>query len=903
MTRFRLRANPLWSKAPLLLVRYPALFAALASGFLLLAVAVASNPFFVSAAGTAALATEIEDATEFGAGATLSTTAPLFMQRNGEDNSELWFPSRGALLRDDLAGTRHLGKPVFTMLAPTVAAAGAETATDSVQVRFLARTGALAHIRKLEQASAEGVWMPDTTAAQLGVGAGDSLAVGLGTASRTIRVPIAGTYRALRLEPPTPYWRSLTAEIRARPPDYAIPPSLLVADASTVTSLMRRLGLRTALYRWEFPLADLDLTVPEAKGIAAGLKAFQNRLNTPGSRLNNAFACPGLCSFFGEEYEYSSLLPLAVSAAEDTTAAVAAPVDLLANASSLVAFALIAAAGAFVTARRRQEVNHRRARGVGAGIAAARIFVEAFVPATLGALAGVVVAYGIVEAVGPTGRIEPGRIVSAGAAVFARAPAALLLLALVAALVSRSRGEQTGHSRLARIPWEAPVLIVAALLLWRLLDAGALSGEEEEAQGPSAYLLLFPLFFTAGAAGAGARLVGGLARLWRDHATRTRSRIGYLAAHRLAGSHRLVAALVTACAVAFGTFIYAETIVSSYRETVRARSLLSVGSDVSGTISFDRETPAPFPFPITKVSKLTAEGQLASGRPVDLVAVESRSFARAAFWDGRYSSSSLESLMAVLRTNGQGVPAILVGDLDFEDEVVDVRGVSVPVRAVGEARAFPGTSRSRPILVVDSARLEEFVDEEGSSNPFAGPSAVTELWVKGEPQAAARALESSSARPFPLLTAEEVRDTPGVIAFTRAFALLEALGLAAGLLVLVVVVLYLQARQRARIVSHRLSLRMGLTRARHLAALWLEIVIMLLVSAALAAGLALLAARIVLTQVEPLASLTPVPLFEAPTALIAGTLVASSAVAGFAAVVLDRASRRARIAEVLRRAD
>jgi predicted lysophospholipase L1 biosynthesis ABC-type transport system permease subunit len=152
-------------------------------------------------------------------------------------------------------------------------------------------------------------------------------------------------------------------------------------------------------------------------------------------------------------------------------------------------------------------------------------------------------------------------------------------------------------------------------------------------------------------------------------------------------------------------------------------------------------------------------------------------------------------------------------------------------------------------------------------------------------------------------TAEEMSDTPGVVAFTRAFALLEALGLAAGLLVLVVVVLYLQARQRARIVSHRLSLRMGLTERSHVVALWLEIAIMLFVSALLAAGLALLAARVVLTQVEPLASLTPVPLFEPPVALIAATLFGSLAVAALAALLLDRSSRRARIAEVLRRAD
>ena len=81
--------SPLWSKSPLLLLRYPALLGALAGGFFLLALAIASNPFFVSAAGSSALVTKIDDATEFGAGATLSTTAALFETRGPEDDPDL----------------------------------------------------------------------------------------------------------------------------------------------------------------------------------------------------------------------------------------------------------------------------------------------------------------------------------------------------------------------------------------------------------------------------------------------------------------------------------------------------------------------------------------------------------------------------------------------------------------------------------------------------------------------------------------------------------------------------------------------------------------------------------------------------------------------------------------------
>ena len=147
--------------------------------------AIASNPFFVSAAGSSALVTKIDDATEFGAGATLSTTAALFETRGPEDDPHLSYPPRDRVLRRELAGIPHLAQPVFTMMSPSVAAGASPTAEDPVEVRLL-RTDALQHVRKLDQASDEGVWMPATTA-KSSVSRQETFAVGLGTAARTIR--------------------------------------------------------------------------------------------------------------------------------------------------------------------------------------------------------------------------------------------------------------------------------------------------------------------------------------------------------------------------------------------------------------------------------------------------------------------------------------------------------------------------------------------------------------------------------------------------------------------------------------------------------------------------------------------------------------------------------------------
>ena len=62
------RVNPLWAKAPVVLVRFAGILVAFAIGAFLLAFATAVLPLFLSAAGSAALKTELEDATAFGGG-------------------------------------------------------------------------------------------------------------------------------------------------------------------------------------------------------------------------------------------------------------------------------------------------------------------------------------------------------------------------------------------------------------------------------------------------------------------------------------------------------------------------------------------------------------------------------------------------------------------------------------------------------------------------------------------------------------------------------------------------------------------------------------------------------------------------------------------------------------------
>jgi len=96
---------------------------------------------------------------------------------------------------------------------------------------------------------------------------------------------------------------------------------------------------------------------------------------------------------------------------------------------------------------------------------------------------------------------------------------------------------------------------------------------------------------------------------------------------------------------------------------------------------------------------------------------------------------------------------------------------------------------------------------------------------------------------------------------------------------------------------------MGLTARDHRRALLLELGLSVVAAFALGLGAALVAARLVLTEVEPLASISPVPLFELPLAEACAALAVLALASVVGAALADRTARRANVGEVLRLGD
>jgi ABC-type antimicrobial peptide transport system permease subunit len=163
----------------------------------------------------------------------------------------------------------------------------------------------------------------------------------------------------------------------------------------------------------------------------------------------------------------------------------------------------------------------------------------------------------------------------------------------------------------------------------------------------------------------------------------------------------------------------------------------------------------------------------------------------------------------------------------------------------------------------------------------------------------------SELEAFPLdtLTAEEVKDVPFIKAAIDTFSMLNVLGLAAASLVIGVLVVYLQARQRARTVSNVLSLRMGMRQRQAMGALVLELAAMLLGAFALGAALGLLGGGLVAPLLDPLQTIPPAPLFDAPIAVVGWTIVGLAVVAIAGGWLVHRRAAAVDLGEVLRVAE
>jgi hypothetical protein len=557
-------------------------------------------------------------------------------------------------------------------------------------------------------------------------------------------------------------------------------------------------------------------------------------------------------------------------------------IDLLAAFCVAIALSAALIVGVFTGRRRAGEARLSLVGGEPRLFFLARAAIEALLPAVLGAAAGFAIAVELVRLFTPDGAVDASVVRQTIVRIVVSVVASVAAVALGVTLArGRLGGGRTTWEPLARVPWEAVVMVGAAAAWIVLLTGGGLVKDPVAGSHPRLAVLLLPALVAAplmGLAGRGLRLLVlrrvSVASIWV-----------FLALRRAAAARGLVVALTVTVAAGVASLAFAEILQSSLTKSSTEKALVANGSDVQGLIDPARPLPKSFPFPVTKVAEVFDAGTLASGRPIEVIVVDPPRLERvlAAHWP-----SDVRSAVHQLATSRAALPAIAVG-VGPGRQVVTLGGGQTTVQVVASLRAFPGMQPSEALLVFPVRAL--------GSAPI---QALNYLWATGPPRQVEDALARSSLLPSYLTAVAEFSNSPDVQNITRTYGFLRIVALGIVVLSLLALLLYLSGRERSQLVTSAFLRRMGFSQASQAASVALESSFLVGVAAVLGLVAALVTAGAIIRHVDPLAQYSPPPVTHVPWV----TLLASGAgviiVAGLLAAILTLLVRRSGVGEELR---
>ena len=879
----RLRGGSLWAKAPFLLFRYPGALLAILGASLVIGLAASSDTMFMSSTGSAALQFSVQRAREGFAGLRADAVGPI-VPAAVRYREELL---HGAVR--DVPGLGPLRTIAISMNEAVVREAGHPGAGHRT-VRLVTSTGFLPQVDVIRGTPGPGWWISRNVARQMRIGPGARLDLGVTDAFGTptgsrVQLTVTGVYRDLCLQPERPYWIPLTQYIQLS--GDTCPPPLLLADEATFLRAESVLA-DDGEFHWEFPIDTTGLTLPAARQLADELRRPAGDLADPISRLGAAFSGGGLG------------LPPVVEEAEATNDSLAGPVRALSLAGRLLALLVVAIAGVYTVHRRRLEFQGLAARGMSPLALGSKAAAEALLPALAGAAAGWAAALALVRALGPSADLDPGAVSAAALQAGITVVLAVVLLGGVATrLASDARERRAPRARrlLAGRPWELIPLALAGAALFEIWNGKAVRTGPGGTGAPSVDILvpLFPILFVAGVGGLVVRVLRRVLPRLRT-AGRGSGAPVFLALRRLSTAPVTALLLVAASFLAVGILGYSGVVVSSISATTEAKAKLFVGSDTALTVPSVEDLPRPVlgaGTPVVRYTQQTTFGP--AGTSVDVLVVDPTTFEAHAFWDRRLAPVVLSQLLdEVWAPAGGRLPLLAVGPGVPGGDTLSLPGEDVPAQVVRHLDAFPGLVAGVPLLVTTRHALDAM--KVSALNVFT----IRQVWVDGDPAPVIDALTRAGVAPTSVATAHQVAQTPGFLSLSWTFGFLQALGVLAGVVALVGLLLYLQARQASREVSYALARRMGLSRRSHRLSVLLELSGMLLSAFVVGVALAIAAAFLTYPKLDVLPDIPPAPFLEIPVVLFAAVMAALAAFAWIAAWGVQVRADRANVAEVMR---
>jgi putative ABC transport system permease protein len=864
----------LWTKAPFVLRAHPALLVSVVSATALAALSAASWPLVRAGVESESLQGQLQRMTPLAAGLEI---------RGGSGDASADRARRAAAIRLGESFT-SFGPAVVSSLLPAQLAGPAAPGTEVVA---LARTGAVAHVRQQTPPGGPGVWIADSTARAAHLRPGSTLRLtesAFFQRPRIVELRVAGLYRSLEAEPGNPYWANWLQDIRSPDPDSPPPPPFVLMNVSDLERTARVLG-RSVENRFELPLDPTGLTLARAKDVDERVRSLAATIER-GSSIARPLGCaPGTCTT-------NSALSSALIVASSDVAAVMPTISLLSACGILIALGVSLSVGGGLVRRRADEAQALFGRGESPLVFAARVGLEGLLPG-IGGLAlgigGALLALRILTPAEAGDGAISSAVLRAGVAVVA----ALGAIAIGAATAfPRDPGRRVLVQRMRRLPWEIAPLISAGVLLAIVLAGRGLVRQPDGATHPRLAVFALPLLAVPGAAGLAVRAA--------RRAIRGRGRAApmpvFLALRRLAAARGLLVAVVAAAATAYGTFAYSSVLSASLSRSTAEKAWVSNGSDVQGFVDTHTTVPDSFPFRVAVVQIDSSNVALPSGVRADLVSGDPRALARTLRWGRGWSDDPRRLLPRLISSPRSSLPAIATPGTPDEHAIVD-QGVTLPIRIVGHA-AVPGASAGRPALLVSRADLRRLLRRAHALDP--APQVQTLVWAKGPPAKVERALARSVLAPVFLTRSDHIFENASVRAAARSYRFVRVVGIAAGGLSLLCLLLYLQARQRSQLVGAAVLRRMGLGRVADGAALALEAALVVLSAGVIGCAVAVFCAGPIVRHVDSLPQYAPGPVLVIPWAVLGAWLAVATILTGALGAAAAALARRSDVAGALR---
>jgi putative ABC transport system permease protein len=870
---------------------------------LLVALAAAAEPFVTTAAASSALKTQLSQLTPLATGLQIRDELATYAIPRQADSLAQAQKREAAVER--LAGSLpFVGRLDVADLSPQRGDSDrqggitAQTEGGTAAIRLVARAGALAHVKILAQTSGPGVWIDEITEKALGVKPGGSFRLGgepglSGNAQGVVSLRVKGVYRPLAYETQSPYWINFFQDIYPQSLDASPPPSFAFVSRPTFFGILTKLGGGDFDEVFQLPVDPRGLTLQDARGLVRRFAAVNHTIEHTGSGLPQVLGCtrqelPSPGAILGAPASCAALssLSAAVVLADENVSAVSPAITLLTGAGIAIALAAAVAAGVFLVRRRRAESALLFARGEAATTFAARTATEAFLPTLVGGAIGFALAFGLTGVFAPAGSTDNGTLESALAHAGIAVAVGLALLTLTAS-VAFLRLFDTGSRQLPLLrflPWEIPLLVVALLLLHQVQSGGGLAGSGTSGtHHPTLAVFIFPLLLVAGVAGLAARVARWLLRARSGRRVRALPPALYLALRRLAAARGVLVTLAVVSSVAFGAFFYAETLAASLGKTTNEKAYIASGSDVSGQIQSATPLPRAFPYPITKLQYSNEDGALGNsvGTEADVMTVDPSSLARTLHWSSDWGPNPSTFLPRLAGSSSLPLPVIVTTDISATTKAIWIQGVRFPVRILARVKVFPGMSEGVPLVITSVRALNAASTKLHLFDPLDVPA--TYIWVKGPPAAIEQAFGRTSLQPYYVVSVDTYRKNSDFLLATRTLSYMRIVAIASGILVLIGLLLYLQARQRPQAIASALARRMGLRRRTEILSLSLELGAIVFFAATLGAVIAIAAAEPITKHLDPLPEYPPSPVFAIPTAVIlvsVGALVVLSVAAG-----------------------